>query len=282
MRVGEKNKLKVINESYIGYTLADEINNEVLMPYSICDKKINKGEMVDVFLYLDNKKRMIATTKDPFIVIGKPNFVNVKEVKKDLGVFIDNNVSKDTLISLDDLPYNYDFWPKVGDTVLCKIKLTEKNLIAKLISPEEAKTLFKPSTKLCKLQSVEALVIKNGEKGTNLITKEGHNIFVFYKHRRRDYRVGEEVMATITNDCNNNVYNATLLESKLKVMKTDAQVILEHLQLCKGQMDFTTSSSVSEIERTFKMSKASFKRALGNLYKQRLIEFKEDKTYLVK
>ena len=65
-------------------------------------------------------------------------------------------------------------------------------------------------------------------------------------------------------------------------MKNDADVIIDYLNECDGVMAFTAKSDVEDIEREFKMSKAAFKRALGNLYKQRLIEFIDDKTYLVK
>jgi predicted RNA-binding protein (virulence factor B family) len=65
-------------------------------------------------------------------------------------------------------------------------------------------------------------------------------------------------------------------------MKEDADVILNYLNDNDGVMNITAKTSVDKIENTFNMSKASFKRALGNLYKKRLIEFKDDKTYLVK
>lgn len=280
MQIGKMNILKVLKESDIGYSLIDEEENIVLLPFSLCNKTIEKNDMVEVFILLDSKRRLLATMEKPNILIDQPNFVIVKEVVKNLGVFVDNNVSKDPLISLDDLPYNFDFWPEVGDCVFCKLKVTSKNLIAKLVLPEEAKSIFKPKTKLFKYNKLEAIVLKNGDKGTNLVSRDGHLIFVYYKNRRRDYRVGEVVSVSIINDCLNNTYNGTLLEQKVKEISLDATIILDYLKDNDGCMEFTTASSVLDIEKTFNMSKGAFKRALGNLYKDRVIEFIDDKTYL--
>lgn len=280
MEIGKINNLKVLKQSDIGYTLIDEELNEVLLPFSLADKELKKNDMLEVFILLDSQRRLLATTEKPHILIDQPNFVTVKEVVDNLGIFVDNNVSKDPLISLDDLPYNFDLWPQVGDVVFAKIKVTSKNLIAKLVLPEEAKTIVKPKTKLFQYNKLEAVVLKNGEKGTNLITKEGHLIFVYYKNRRRNYRVGEVVNVSIINDCQNHTYNGTLLEQKVKEIQSDAQIILAYIKENDGCINFTSSSDVKDIEKTFNMSKSAFKRALGGLYKDRIIEFKDEKTYL--
>lgn len=282
MKIGEINTLKVKHKTDIGYTLVNELDDEVFLPFNQTNEEFENGAEIDVFILLDSKRRLVASYNKPNIMINHPGFVKVNNVKKELGVFIDNNNLKDPLISNDDLPYDYDLWPMVGDTVLCKLKTTSTNLIARLVTPEEAKELFKSNNKLNKFDKVSAIVLKNGEKGTNLITKEGHNIFVYYKHRRRNYRIGEEATVTITNVCLDDTYNGTLLDRKVSLMKEDAEIILNYLKENDGVMSFTTLSSVESIEDTFRMSKAAFKRAIGNLYKNRLIEFKDSKTYLTK
>lgn len=282
IKIGEMNTLVVKCKTDIGYTLTDNEGHEVFLHFNQTNGDLQIGKNIDVYVLLDSKKRITASCNIPYIMINKPGFVKVNNVKKELGIFIDNNSLKDPLISNDDLPYDYDLWPMVGDTVLCKLKTTSTNLIGRLITPEEAKQIFDPTTKLNKFNKVNAIVIKNGSEGTNLITKEGHNIFVYYKHRRRNYRIGEEAIVTITNVCLDDTYNGTLLDSKVRLMKEDATVILDYIKENDGIIPFTTASSVESIEETFNMSKAAFKRALSNLYKQRLIEFRDNKTYLIK
>lgn len=281
-KIGEINTLEVKYKSDIGYTLKNKFDNEVLLPFNQTTKEFEIGETVDVFILLDSKKRLVASYNTPVIMVDNPGFVKVTNVIKGLGIFIDNNVLKDPLVSCDDLPLDEEIWPIIGDTVLCKLKATPTQLIAKLITPEEAKGMFKPANTLNKFDKVNAIVLKNGSEGVNLITLEGHNIFVYYKHRRRNYRIGEEVVVTINNVCDNNNYNGTLLSSKVPLMQEDADIILEYLNDNDGVMNITAKTSVEKIESTFNMSKAAFKRALGGLYKKRIIEFKDDKTYLVK
>ena len=55
--------------------------------------------------------------KIPFISVERPAFLEVKDVVSSLGVFLDMGISKDVLLSKDDLPFDYDLWPMVGDMI---------------------------------------------------------------------------------------------------------------------------------------------------------------------
>lgn len=281
-KIGEINNLIVERQTDIGYMLTNEYNEEIFMHNKDTTEELNKYDDVDAFVFFDSKKRITATMHKPIILIDEPGFVTVKNVVNDLGVFIENNISKDPLISSDDLPQNILKWPKEGDTIYCKLKNTKTQLIAKLVNPKDVDKYLKQSNKLNLKEKVEAYVIKSGVQGLNLLTKDGHNIFVYYKHKRKDYRIGEVVNVTITKIKDDETYNGTLLETKVPLMEKDAETLLNYINENQGYIPFNTKSDVHEIGKQFKMSKASFKRALSNLYKKRLIEIKEDGTYLVK
>jgi predicted RNA-binding protein (virulence factor B family) len=273
-KIGEINTLDVKYKSDLGYTLKNRFDNEIFLPFNQTTRDFEIGETIDVFILLDSKKRLVASYNTPFIMVDHPGFVKVTNVIKGLGIFIDNNVLKDPLVSSDDLPLNDNLWPIIDDTVLCKLKATHTQLIAKLITPEEAKGMFKPVNKLNKMDKVTAIVLKNGTEGVNLITLEGHNIFVYYKHRRRDYRIGEEVLVTINNVCDNNNYNGTLLSSKVPLMKEDADVILNYLNDNDGVMNITAKTSVDKIENTFNMRRLHLKGLLVIYIKRGLLSLK--------
>ncbi len=281
INIGNINKMFVFKKTSFGYTLRNEFNEEAFLDIKENDS-LELADEVNVFVFLDADKKIMASLNTPNITNDTFNFVKVVNVIDNLGVFIDNNTSKDPLISCDDLPLDKSVWPQVGDTILAKLKITKGNMIAKLVTSEEAKTYYRNPRKLDKFKKIEATVIKNGKEGTNMVSDEGHIIFVYYKHRRRDYHIGEKCTVTITNVCLDGTYNGTLLPSKLNLMKDDALVILDYLTDNDGVMEYTANTDVETIERVFKMSKAAFKRALGNLYKDREIEFKDGKTYLLK
>lgn len=281
-KLGEINTLLVGRKTDIGFMLFNHLKEEVLLHNNQADKNIKEGDTIDVFLYTDGEKRLTATMEKPIIKINEPGFVKVKSSMYDYGVFIDNNTAKDPLISYDDLPLEFDKWPKEGDTIFAKLKNTGTQLIAKLVTPDEMKEHLEPTTTLNKMDKIKAIVIKSGEEGINLVTKEGHFIYVYYKHKRRDYRVGELTEVTITNVKPDKTYNGSFLELKEDLMDSDANLLLSYIKDNNDFMAYTSKTDVKTIEKTFNMSKAAFKRALGALYKERLVLIKEDGTYLVK
>lgn len=274
-KIGEINSLKVKRQTDIGYMLTDDVD-DVLLHFNQSTRELNVDEVIDVFIYFDNKKRVTATMDVPFIKLGEVAFLEVVNVVEGLGIFVNINIPKDILISADDLP-EYEKWPIVGDKVLCKLKSTSTQLIAKLVSSEEVKLILKPLRKLERFERVDATVIKSGFEGINLLSDDNHSIFVYKKHLRKGYRIGERVNVTI-NNIRDNSYNGTLVEYKLTAVKNDADIILDYLDDYDGFMPFDAKSSVEDIEEAFHMSKAAFKRALGNLYKKRLIEFTDNGT----
>jgi len=280
--IGNINELTVDRKTDIGYMLFNDYDDEIFLHNNQVKGDIYPGDVVNAFVFYDSKKRLSATMEVPIITIDNPGFVTVKNVVSSLGVFIENNIVKDPLISADDLPEHNEKWPKVGDVIFCKLKTTSTQLIARLVSPKEINDFLTPTTRLNRNKKVEAIVIKSGDEGVNLITKEGHNIFVFHKHKRKNYRIGEVAIVTITNIKDEIYYNGSLIENKVSMMDSDSKALLDYLESNSNFMPFNTKSNIDDIKEVFNMSKASFKRALSHLYKQRLIEIKEEGTYLIK
>ena len=112
-KLGEINTLEVKHKSDIGYTLKNKFDNEVFLPFDQTTRELEIGEIIDVFILLDSKKRLVASYNTPVIKVDSPGFVKVTNVVKGLGIFIDNNVLKDPLISCDDLPLDNELWPAV-------------------------------------------------------------------------------------------------------------------------------------------------------------------------
>ena len=101
MIIGEKNKLKMLRKSDLGFMLSDG-KDTVLLHYKEASRELKVDEYVDVFIYLDKEGRTCATMNEPNITINKPGFVNVVDVR-DFGVYVNNNSAKDVLISKDNL-----------------------------------------------------------------------------------------------------------------------------------------------------------------------------------
>ncbi len=279
MNVGVMNHLKVLRKSNLGYMLADESNTEVLMHFNEASKELEDNEEVDVFVYYDKQGRTTATMNKPVVTLEDYGFASVVETISNTGVFVDINCGKDSLVSLDYLPYDITKWPLVGDKLAIKLKIKKNSLIAKPINKFDV--IKEEKTNYAKGEKVSGYVCRVTPNGIGIFSLDFEYIFVSNKMMRDTYRLGQAVEATIINLNHYGDYNATLNEVKEILVDTDKETILAYLKRNEGKMKFTAKSSSEEVEAAFKMSRKAFKRALGNLYKEKLVTFDDDFTYLV-
>lgn len=276
LNIGSVNKLKVIRKTDIGYML-DSDEGEVFLHFNETNhQELKPNDLVDAFLYFDQKGRLAATLKTPLITKETPGFLEATDVHSGLGVFFHMGINKDLLLSMDDLPLDYTKWPIKGDKLYLSIKVKGK-LVAKIVSKEELKIApptLKPKDK------VFAYVQKIGREGVNLLTEDLNWIFVHQSMVRNDLRLGEKVEVTITYQSEKG-YTGSLIAQKEVLLFEDANMILSYL-IRKGELPLTSDSTPEEIKAYFPLSKKAFKRAIGHLYKERKIDFVDQKTILVK
>lgn len=277
IEIGKYNSLSVIRKSDLGYMLTDG-KSEILMHFKESKQELTIGEKVNVFVYTDKENRPTGTMHAPLITLDQSGFLEVVEVMDEVGVFVHNNTPKDLLISKDFLPYQKSQWPVVQDKIFCGMKIKKNALVAKPLNRFDIQSL-NPSIKYYEQEQVKAYVIRIAEKGLGLISKDHVYIFVPLAQMRGQYRLGQEVIVTITKMLEKEAYG-TLNQHKEILMDTDKDIILSFLKDNHGVMNFTAKSRSEDIERVFRMSRKAFKRAYGALYKEQKIEFDDSNTYL--
>lgn len=278
LMIGEVNRMVVNRKTDIGYMLDLGLDQVFLHNNESLHKELKAGETVDAFLYFDNKGRLAATLKTPLITVKKPGFLKVSDIKEDLGVFLDMGIAKEVLLSYEDLPRNHEKWPIIGYTLYVMLRVKGK-LVAKLASKTDV--ILKPEKELELKSSVKAIVQKIGQEGVNLLTPDGHFVFVHHTMIKNELRLGEEVEVKVTY-LSEKGYTGSLADQKEVQRFDDSNIILSYLIRQEGIMPLTSDSTPEEIDKVFNMSKKAFKRALGNLYKERKINFEDGKTILVK
>jgi predicted RNA-binding protein (virulence factor B family) len=277
IEIGKLNTLTVVRKSDLGYMLTDGVD-EILMHFKESSKELNDNDTVTVYVYTDKENRKTATMNEPVLIIDKPNFAEVVNVIEGVGVFVKNNTPKDLLISKDYLPYDSNEWPILGDKVFASLKIKKDSLVAKPVNRFDVLSL-KSKTRYSEQEMVEAYVLRIAEKGIGFITNDLIYVFVPNTQLRGKYRLGQSVSLTITKMMDGEAYG-TLNAHKEVLMDEDKETILNYLKDHHGVMKLTAKSSSEEVERLFNMSRKAFKRALGGLYKEELVEFDEDKTFL--
>lgn len=282
MQIGEYNQLKVVRESDIAYLLTDGVE-EVFLHKKEALRPYQPGEDLRVFIYVDNQGRPTASTKEALVSIHQGAFLPVVEIKHDFGVFLNYGLVKDLLLSKDDLPLNLNQWPQVGDRIFVSMKEKKGHLFARIPGRKQINLYYDTEANLIEDgQSVDAFIMFLMDEGYVLFTELGQEIFVHINNTRRKYRLGELVQVKILKQNQNHEYVGSLIEQKELMIESDAQMILEYLEYHQGTMRFTDKSSPEEIQSAFKMSKSSFKRALGSLYKAGYIELGKDYTKKIK
>lgn len=277
INIGEINHLAVKRKSDLGYMLTDGIE-EILLHYKEASRELEINEEIDAYIYTDKENRKTATMSSPKLLMNRPAFVTVVNKIAGVGVFINNNTPKDIFISKDYLPFDDEKWPNVDDVLYCELKIKKNSLMAKPVNRFDITSRYK-NVRYAEKEQVKARVLRIADKGIGLISYDLVYIFVPISQFRGKYRLGEEVEVTITKMLDAEAYGS-LNEHKEILMDTDKEAILEYLKEHNNSMPLTAKSSSEEVEKYFQMSRKAFKRAYGALYKEHLIDFDEENTYL--
>ena len=278
--IGELNKLKVKRETDISYILTDDYEPyEVFMHFNQATKRLVENEIVEVFLYYDNKHRLCATMEDPIITTKKFGFVECVSQRENVGCFMNIGIAKDILLSKDILPTNIKGWPKQGDKLPCILKVKKDSLVCKIISREDI-AIKNASLKIN--DTVSAYVTSFTSTGLLAVDEEYNVIYVHKSMIRKKYRIGEEIILTIININSKGEYNGSTITQKETMRLSDSEMLLNYLKEMGGIIPLGNASTPEEISKIFTLSKSAFKRAVGALYKERLIEIEDHRIILKK
>lgn len=277
MIIGEQITLRVVRISDLGYMLSDG-KEEVLLHFKQALTEHKVDDKVNVFIYSDKNKRATASESIPYCTVSNEGFVEVIDKLPGIGVFVNINTPKDILISKDYLPYEESLWPNVNDKLLIRLKVKKDMLVGKPLNRYDIVALHKNHT-YAQFEQVTGYICRISEKGIGIVTNELMYVFVPNAQFRGDHRMGEEVLVTITKSIDSEYYGM-LNAQKEEMIFIDRKIILDYLNEHNGVMKLTAKSSAIDVEKILKMSRKAFKRAYGGLYKDGLIRFDDEKTYL--
>lgn len=263
-----------------GYFLTDG-EEDVLLHHTEVPDGFDPQQEQTVFLYQDHEGRLAATLKIPEIRKGHFGWAEVVEVKENLGVFIHIGLTKDILVSKDDLPELPRLWPARGDRLYCTLKTDKKNrLFGMLATEENIRRLATPADKNLFNKNVKGTVYRLLMEGSNIITEEGYLGFIHHSERTREPRLGEMVEGRVIGVKEDGSINISLLPRVHEAIDEDAERIYSYLVGRGGNMPYWDKSLPQDIKDRFQMSKGSFKRALGKLMKEGKVIQKDGWTHL--
>ncbi|WP_110927866.1 CvfB family protein [Bacillus massiliglaciei] len=282
IQAGRVVELKVEREAEFGFFLTDGHSDVLLHDSAVTEgEELQIGDEVTVFLYHDKEGRLTATMDIPEVRQDHYGWAEVVQVQRKLGVFVDIGLSKDILVSLDDLPNLGHLWPVPGDKLYISLKLDRHGRLFGKLATEDVIMEMSAQAKGKEMRNMEVKghVYRLLMVGSFFVSEEGYRCFVHETERKKEPRLGEYVEGRVIDVKEDGTLNVSLFPFKQDKMLGDSETIYQYLLSRGGAMPYGDKTLPEDVQFHFGMSKGSFKRALGKLMKEGKIYQEDGWTY---
>lgn len=273
---GKTYELNVVKEVDFGFYLDAEDLGEVLLPLKFAPSDLSVGDSIEVFLYLDSEDRPIATTQKSRAAVGEFAYLKVVDTSN-VGAFLDWGLDKDVLV-----PFAEQHRPmEIGHSYLVYLyldkvdgRIVASSKIDKFLDDKKSHN-FKPQ------QAVNLIIANSTDLGFKAIVNHSH-WGVLYKndvHQRLSF--GQYKKGFIKYIRPDGKIDLSL-QGGQETRDKYAKIILIYLNKHNGFALVHDKSDPQLISDLFGMSKGAFKKAIGGLYKQRVIKIEKDGIRLIK
>jgi len=268
IEIGRVQTLKVTNIVDFGIFLDAETDNRdenVLLPKRFVPENAQIGDEIEVFVYKDSEDRIIATTETPKAQVGELAYLKVVD-QAHFGAFLDIGLGRDVL-----LPHKeQNFEVKKGKKYLVKLYIDKTERLCATTKIYES---LEDGGEYEKNQEVTGVVyaIKEGV-GLLVAIDMKYRGLVPEKEYFTDVEIGDLLsmrVIRVREDGKIDLSTRKLVADQLVV---DAEVIYSALLKNDGFLALNDKSAPEAIQRTFKMSKKAFKRAVGRLMRDGKVE----------
>ncbi|PHS33061.1 MAG: GntR family transcriptional regulator [Methylophaga sp.] len=274
VELGKLNTLTVLKKLDFGIYL-DGGDDEILLPRRYVPEGCSVGDKLEVFIYLDSEDMLIATTETPKAEVGECAFLKVLEVNR-VGAFLDWGLPKDLLV-----PFGEQQKPmQVGQyyVVYLYIDPASERITA---STKLDKFLSDTSPYYKDQQAVNLLICGRTDLGYRAVVDGGTIGLLFKSDVLKPISIGQKMTGYIKHIREDKKLDLCLQLVTRQALDALSEQILEFLKKEGGQSSLTEKSPPEVIAKQFGVSKSSYKKALGKLYKKRLISIEKTQIALV-
>ena len=275
--LGKKNTLKHIRDSNNGVYLDGGDLGEILLPQRYVPEGMSENDSISVFVFKDSEDRIVATTESPAAVVGQFAVLKVVSVNQKVGVFLDWGLSKDLLLPYREQKSN----PGEGDTCAVYIFVDEDS--GRIIASEHLIQFTNNEDAHYEAEEeVDLLVIDETPLGYKAIINDKHLGLLYHTELSEPLDYGQWIVGYVTKVREDGNIDLRRDRAGYKRVEPIGEQILDALKSNEGTLPFNDKSSPESIRAEFDVSKQAFKRAIGLLYKQKLIRIEENAISLVK
>lgn len=263
---GEYQTLRIGRIAEPGIYLTDEQEQEVLLPNRYVRLEDKVGNLVEVFVYHDSENRLIATREKPLAVVGEAAVLKAVD-RNAHGVFLDWGITaKDLFLPNRNVPFEVE----IGRKYL--VWLYRDNLTGRVVATTKLNP-YVNNNDLCvrPKEQVDILVARRMEAGFRVVVNNRHWGMIYNDQIFTPVAVGDRLTAYVHRISEEGRIDLMLQQEGKDQTDSAAAKLVELLKANKGALPIGDKSSPEEIATLTGLSKKNFKRAVGSLYKQRLV-----------
>lgn len=270
VKVGEYNELKVLRFVEFGAYL-DDGKDGILLPKRFMPAHLKEGDLLNVFVYHDGEERLICTTQKPKAILGEIVKLNAVSVTPQ-GAFLDWGLMKDLFV-----PKSQQVQKMIPNgSYLVKIVLDEQT--GRIAATEKIDSfLSNDHLTIKELDEVQLTVYRRTDIGYVVIINHIHTGLLHFNEIYRNITSGDVMQGFIKKIYpDRQKIDVAIGKPGYKRVEDETDKIIRLLQENNNFLPFNDKSNPEEIYETFQMSKKTFKMTLGNLYKNRKIDFENN------
>ncbi|MBF0559290.1 MAG: GntR family transcriptional regulator [Nitrospirae bacterium] len=275
LEIGKFNDLTVKKETAIGVYL-DSDAGDILLPRKYVPGGAGVGDVVNVFVYCDSEDRLVATTLKPAALVGECAWLKVVALSR-AGAFLDWGIQKDLLVPYSEQSVKME----VGNKYIVRIFLDERTQrIA--ATTKIGRFMEKENTGLREGESASLLIYRFTDYGIKVIINNRCFGLLYENEVFEKLHVGDKVEGHIRRIRPDGKIDVVLGKTGTEGIEDAKVAIMRALKEHRGFLPMGDFSAPEHIREMLHMSKKTFKKAVGGLYKNELIEIKEDGIKLKK
>lgn len=268
--LGDYNNLEIVKRVSFGLYLDGDEDGEILLPAKYVPDGYDIGDIIKVFVYLDNEERLVATTEEPLAKVGDFALLRVAWTN-DYGAFLDWGLLKDLFV-----PFSEQEGKMVkGNSYLVYVTIDRKSYRI-YASARLDKFLSRTKPPYETDEEVDIIVWRRTDLGWKVIVNGNHSGLVFANEVFRDLKTGDRLKGYVKRVRTDGKIDIALQRHGVAGDDDSSMRLLSAIEAQRGFLPLNDNSSPDEIYSMLGMSKKAFKRAAGKLYKQRLIIIDDD------
>lgn len=269
IHIGKYHNLIIAREAPPGLYLTDSEGNEILLPNKYKPEGFALGDEIEVFVYLDHEERPVATTLKPFVKLDEFAYLRCVETTE-IGAFLDWGLEKHLFVPFREQVQKMK--PGEWYLVFCYLDLDTDRLVA---SSKVDAFLDNSELTVEPYEKVNIIVANQTDLGFNVIVNALHRGLIYKDEVFQKLQTGDKLEAYVKKTRSDGKIDLTLQRPGYRSIEPNAQRVLTQLELNNGFLALHDKSTPGEIHDRLQMSKKSFKKAVGVLYKKRLVELEE-------